>query len=195
MSVDAGTAFGTWDDETSRLIYRDAMPALLSGVDAGAKVLDLGGGNGLMRRWFDDLTTVDSDAAKRPDVLADITTHRPTGTYDLVLLRYVLHYLSDKQVRTLMHHVTGWHHGPLLVVQFVAPDANALAAKQANSVNEVKHFRTEPELRGLLTPWQPVHRVAVEYDVVPEFYANRLAHPNPTGHPERVVAYLCKVRP
>lgn len=191
-NIDAGTEFGTWDDETSRLIYRDAMPALLSGVDTRAKVLDLGGGNGLLRRWFDDVTTVDNDAAKQPDVLADITTYHPTGTYDLVVLRYVLHYLSNAGVYTMMHRLATWHTGPLLVVQFVNDD---LHAKYANSRNETKWFRTEEQLCALLGPWQPTHRVAVEYDVVPEFYANRLAHPNPTGHPERVVAYLCKVQP
>lgn len=192
-NVDAGTAFGLWDDETSRLMYRDAMPALLSGVNAKGKVLDLGGGNGLLRRWFDRLTTVDTDAAKQPDVLADITTYRPDVPYNLVVLRYVLHYLPDSGVRRLLAHVATYHHGPLLVVQFVAPDEQALRAKQANSVNETKWFRTEEQLRALLAPWEPVHRVAVEYDVVPEFYTNRLAHPAPTGHPERVVAYTCKV--
>lgn len=192
-NVDAGTAFGTWTDETSQLMYTNAMPALLTGVNTRGKVLDLGGGNGLLRRWFDRLTTVDSDPDKQPDVLADITTYQPNVPYNLVVLRYVLHYLPDKQAARTLARIAQWHTGPLLVVQFVAPTTADLEAKYANSVNETKWFRTEPQLRALLGPWEPVHRVAVEYDVVPEFYANRLAHPNPTGHPERVVAYTCKV--
>lgn len=191
MNVDAGTEFGKWGDETSRLIYHDAMPALLTGVDTTARTLDLGGGNGLMREWFPNLTTVDRDVTKAPDVLTDIITYQPTETYDRVLLRYVLHYLSDAQVALMLDRIARWHDGPLLVVQFVNDD---VGAKYANSVNERKWFRTEWHLLSLLTrQWEVERRVAVEYDVTPEFYANRLAHPNPTGHRERAVAYDCKV--
>lgn len=189
-AVDAGPLFGHWADETSRLIYHDAMPALLSGTDTSGRVLDLGGGNGLARAWFPRLTTVDSDPTKAPDVLADICTYMPGTAYHRVLLRYVLHYLPDDAVRALMAHLTKWHRGELTVIQFVNDD---LDAKYANSVNETKWFRTEEQLLALLAPWQPVHRVAVEYDVTPDFYRNRLAHPSPTGHPERVVALNCKV--
>lgn len=191
MNVDAGTRFGTWEDETSRLIYHDAMPALLCGTDTGGRTLDLGGGNGLSRRWFTDVTTVDADADKEPDVVADITTWHPGPWYPelgytRVLLRYVLHYLNDAAVERLMYHVASWHTGELTVIQFVNDD---LDAKYANSLNETKHFRTEAQLRALFGPWVPLHRVAVSYDVVPEFYRNRLGHPNPTGHPETVVAF------
>lgn len=185
-NVDAGTDFGLWPDETSRLMYHAAMPALLVGTDRSGWTLDLGGGNGLSRQWFDLVVTVDSDAGKHPDVVANITTWKPLYPVDRVLLRYVLHYLSDFDVCALMAHIASYHHGPLTVIQFVNDD---LGAKLANSVNEDKWFRSEEELRDLLRPWQVQHRVAVEYEVVPEFYANRLGHPNPTGHRERVVAY------
>lgn len=189
--VDAGTAFGTWPDATSRLIYHDAMPALLSGTYTTSPTVDLGGGNGLARQWFPHLTTVDSDEAKRPDVVADVLTWQPAPgrRYDRVLLRYVLHYLADAQVEALLRHVATWHDGELLVIQFVNDD---LAAKRANSVNETKHFRTEAQLLALLAPWSPQRRLALDYVVEPEFYRNRLGHPNPTGHPERVVAYTCR---
>ena len=70
----------------------------------------------------------------------------------------------------------------------VKDQANSLA----NSVNETKTFRTERQLAALLTvsgTWNITRRVAVEYDVDPEFYRNRLGATHPTGHPERVVAY------
>lgn len=191
MNVDAGVAFGTWEDETSRLIYRDAMPALLVGTDTSGLTLDLGGGNGLSRQWFANVVTVDSDPDKLPDVVADILTFAPNpGIYDRVLLRYVLHYLTDAQVRELMAHLASWHRGELTVIQFVNDD---LEAKYGNSVNETKHFRTEGQLLALLDPWVPAHRVAVSYEVTADFYRNRLAHPNPTAHAETVVAYDCKV--
>ena len=42
---------------------------------------------------------------------------------------------------------------------------------------------------SLLGPWRIHNRVALDYVVDPEFYRNRLGHPNPTGHQETVVAY------
>jgi hypothetical protein len=195
MATDQGTAFGTWSDRTSQLLYHDAMPALLSGIDREGRTLDLGGGNGLSRYWFEDVTTVDNDQRKQPDVLADMLGYAPTNvTYDRVLLRYVLHYLNDTEVRDLLTNIRRYHRGDLVVVQFVN-DTDTLEAKYANSVNETKWFRTEWHLLTLLTQrWEVHQRIAVDYDVDPEFYRNRLGHPNPTGHPETVVAYLMRPR-
>jgi hypothetical protein len=188
-AVDQGTRFGTWDDPTSRLIYHDAMPALLSGIDTGGRTLDLGGGNGLACESFEHVGTVDVDPDKNPDVLADILSYTPPQVWDRVLLRYVLHYLDDDQVHALMMHIASYHHGPVVLIQFVNQD---LDAKYANSVNELKWFRTEWHLRTLVEqpPWCVTQRLAVEYDVAPEFYANRLGAVDPTGHPETVVSYL-----
>lgn len=195
MATDQGPTFGTWGDPTSRLIYHDAMPALLSGIDRSGTTLDLGGGNGLLREWFDQVVTVDKDPAKQPDVLADVLGYAPTDkVYDRVVLRYVLHYLNDTEVRDLLANIAGYHHGDLVVIQFVN-DADTLEAKYANSVNETKWFRSEWHLLTLLTQRWTVHqRVALGYDVDPEFYRNRLGHPNPTGHAETVVAYLMRPR-
>jgi len=193
--TDQGLQFGTWSDNTSRLIYADSMNTLLNGTDVHDRVLDLGGGNGLMRGWFDQVTTVDTDTAKEPDIVADLRSWEPSDTraYDLVLFRYVLHYLTDSElVELFTYHLTEWWSGPVLVIQFVAPDAEALRLKESNSVNEVKRFRTERQLAALLTVsgrWDITRRIAVEYDVDPEFYVNRLGATDPTGHPERVVAY------
>lgn len=188
-AVDGGEGFGLWPDATSRLMYHDAMPALLSGVARSGMTLDLGGGNGLSRQWFDRVVTVDTDASKHPDVVADALTYTPTMRVSRVLLRYVLHYLTDEQVLALLQHVASYT-AQVVLVQFVNAD---LGAKHANSVNESKWFRTEPWLKSLLGPWRVQRRVAVSYDVDPEFYRNRLGHPNPTGHRETVVAYDLKV--
>lgn len=193
--VDQGLQFGTWSDNTSRLIYADAMGALLNGTNVEDRVLDLGGGNGLMAAWFHQVTTVDTDTAKEPDIVADLRSWEPGDTrgYDLVLFRYVLHYLTDVElVELFTYHLPEWWSGPVLVIQFVAPHDEALRAKRANSVNETKWFRTEDQLAALLTVsdrWDITRRVAVEYHVDPDFYRNRLGATEPTGHPERVVAY------
>lgn len=190
MDVDQGTAFGTWTDRTSRLIYHDAMPALLSGIEHPERVLDLGGANGLSREWFPDALTVDVDRSKQPDIVADALVYTPLQAPDLVLIRYVLHYLPDRSVRALLHHVASYHDGPVLLIQFVNDD---LDAKLANSFNEgPRHFRSEVHLHGLVDqpPWQLVRRIALEYVVDPEFYTHRLGHPTGTAHLERVVSYL-----
>lgn len=194
-SVDQGTRFGTWQDPTSRLMYHDAMPALLSGTPRDELVLDLGGGNGLSREWFPNVVTVDADPAKEPDVVADLLSYVPPTPVGRVLVRYVLHYLDDDQVRELFqHHLPSWHAGEVTVIQFVNDD---LAAKLANSVNETKFFRTEEHLHQLVTSpsWRVARRIAVGYDVHPDFYRNRLGHPDPTGHPETVVAYTLEPTP
>lgn len=189
--VDQGARFGLWPDATSRLMYHDAMPALLSGLPTDRLTIDLGGANGLAREWFPNLVTVDTDATKGPDVVADARNYVPHLEPGLVLLRYVLHYLPDAQVEALLAHVATYARH-LLVIQFVNND---LAAKRANSVNERKWFRPELHLRVLVEQhWAITRRVAVEYDVDPEFYRQRLQHPNPTGHRETVVAYTCEAQ-
>lgn len=184
--VDGGTAFGTWPDPTAQLIYHDVMPALLSGMPLDGRVVDLGGGNGLLKQWVPQALTVDVDATKAPDVVADILEW--TGYYDVGVLRYVLHYLDDAGVRRLMRHLHAYHHGKLLVIA-LANDV-ALAAKRANSVNETKWFRSEAHLLALMAPWVVVERRRFDYTVGAAFYRWRLGHPNPTAHPEAIVSLL-----
>lgn len=191
MNVDQGTRFGTWTDETSRLLYRDAMPALLNGVDTSGSVLDLGGGNGLLRQFIPHALTVDSDASKNPDILADITEFY--CECDLAVLRYVLHYMSDKKLVKLFADLRDSDAKRVLVIQFVNDD---LEAKLANSVNELKWFRSELDLRVLISAcgWVVTKRKRLEYRVEAEFYRNRLNHPNPTAHDEAVVSLLLERR-
>lgn len=184
--VDQGTQFGTWPDDTSRFMYHDVMPELLAGVNTTGSVCDLGGGNGLLRRWIPQARTVDVDPSKEPDVVCEALEYQ--GTHDLVVMRYLLHYLDDAQVRALFTRLAQWHAGRVLVVQFVNDD---LEAKRANSMNEdVRYFRTEAQLLALLEPWQVQRRTRVDYQVQAEFYRNRLQHPNPTSHAEAVVSLL-----
>jgi hypothetical protein len=187
--VDQGTRFGTWNDPTSRLMYHDAMPALLSGVRRDGLTLDLGGGNGLATEWFDHLVTVDTDVTKDPTVVADALRYVPPQYPERVLIRYLLHYLTDDEVRQLLRNVARYSEGPVIVIQFVNND---LASKYANSVNETRWFRTETWTRNLVEskPWRITQQIKIDYDVVPAFYANRLGAKHPTGHPETVVSWV-----
>lgn len=181
---DQGDAFGRWPNKTARLMYHDIMPLVLNGIDTSGSVADLGGANGLMKEWIPHAVTVDYDATKNPDILADIQTYR--GEHDLIILRYVLHYMPDHAVRDLLNHIASYHKGRLLVVQFVNDN---LPAKLANSIGEIKWFRGSKDVMRLLheTKWRVASAKAVDYVVDPDFYRERLNHPNPTSHHETIL--------
>lgn len=184
FEIDKGGKFGTWTDSTSRLMYYDAMPALLNGIDTSGTVADYGGANGLLKNFIPTAISIDCDATKHPDIVADVKTH--IGSYNLVVMRYLLHYLSNYEVTSLFNHL--WQSCPvnrILVIQFCNEDLNA---KLRNSVNETKHFRTETQLTGLFGPWLIKQTKRLSYVVGKEFYRNRLEHPNPTSHEETIVS-------
>lgn len=182
---DQGTGFGKWPDPTAQLMYSDIMPLALNGIDTSGRVADYGGANGLLKQWIPQAVTVDYDQSKEPDIYADILVHR--GDYDLIVLRYVLHYMTDEDVRRLFRHLGSFHRSRILVIQFVNED---LHAKAVNSVGEVKHFRTEHDTKRLFVgPWTILSRKAVDYRVGADFYRWRLNHPNPSAHDERVVIW------
>lgn len=188
---DNGTAFGTWTDHTSRFIYHDAMPTLLQGIAQQASVGDLGGGNGLLKEWLPNSIAVDWDEAKEPDIVASVFDY--VGTHDVIVLRYVLHYLQDKEVLMLMRHLHTYHHGSVLVIQFTNAD---LATKYYNSHNETKYFRTTAQLKALLTEmWQVTSETSMEYVVGQDFYENRLGRGNAyTAHDETLVGITLRTR-
>lgn len=181
---DQGTAFGTWPDATSRLMYQDIMPLALSGIDTSGRVADFGGANGLLKQWIPHAVSVDYDASKNPDICESVLDHM--GDYELVVMRYLLHYMPDSVVRTLFKRMGMWHSGRVLLIQFVNENVDD---KIGNSLGEVKFFRTEAQLKRLLAPFGIVSRKAVEYRVEADFYRNRLQHPAPFAHDETVVIY------
>lgn len=187
---DQGTTFGTWDDPVSRLLYRDSVPFWIAdlGVDTSRPTVDLGGANGLLRPHFPDLLTVDSDPTKEPDVVADVTLWgAPPGLECQAVVRYVLHYLEDRQVALLLSTVASYSER-LYLVQFVNAD---LAAKRANSHHEgPRFFRSAEDLDALIdrSPWTVEGRWEREYRVTPEFYLNRLGPGSYSPHNETLVA-------
>lgn len=182
--LDCGTAFGTWTDKTSRFIYHDAMATMLQGIEHSASVGDLGGGNGLLKQWLPNSIAIDCDATKQPDIVDSVFDY--VGTHDALVLRYVLHYLQDNEVLTLMRHLRSYHHGSVLVIQFANND---LATKYGNSYNEQKYFRTTSQLTALLTEvWQVTKLTTMEYEVGQDFYENRLGVGNKyTPHTETLL--------
>jgi hypothetical protein len=185
FEIDQGVRFGYWDNDTSRLLYRDIMPLCLNGVDTSGRVADFGGANGLLKAFIPQSISIDYDSSKNPDIVDDILVHK--GDYDLIVLRYVLHYLDDKKVSELFNHIRSFHKGRILVIQFVNED---LESKTWNSVNEVKWFRNEKETRVLLeTDWEIMDYKSIDYFVSAQFYRDRLNHPNPKSHRESIAIY------
>lgn len=189
MSIDQGQQFGTWTDPTSRLIYHDAMPALLNRLNLDGRWVDLGGANGLMREWLPNLTTVDIDPTKAPDIVADIVDWTPGEQFDAAVCRYVLHYMDHPTVIDFLRHVGSWA-SRLLSIQIVNPRP---ADKYARSVNEKKYFRTRPHVELLydMAGWTWEGSASLDYWVGPEFYRNRLGHPNPPPelHEETIILH------
>lgn len=179
--VDEGTRFGTWGDPTSRFMYRDSLAHILPLAALVGHVGDFGGANGLLKAHVPNVTTIDSDPSKHPDIVDNILTH--DAPYDTAWARYVMHYLTDQEVIQFVDNVNAPR---LIIVQFT--NNESLRVKYANSVNETKYFRTSAQMRELL-PSKTKVLWSMAYAVCPEFYQNRLGMENAKPHGEMLRVY------
>jgi hypothetical protein len=192
------SVFGTWPDATSDLIYRGAMPYLLAGLPTDGPVVDLGGANGLSRGFLPgrQITTVDIDPATGPDVVADALTYRHPERAATVLVRYLLHYLTDGQVRALFANLARWHEGAVLVVQFTNDQPREKAANSADTADRRwRHPAELLHLLGNLDGWRRCARVnRLDYTVQPDFYTSRLGAPGRYPHAETLLGLALERR-
>lgn len=189
MNTDQGTRFGTWPDTTSRLLYHDLTPAHLSGLPLDGRVVDLGGGNGLLREYVPQAVTVDSDPTKEPDVVADITTWHPLDRVDLAVCRYVTHYLTDDQLDTMLATVA--RYSPLLCLTAITTNP---AIKDANPDPAPRYWRDRLTLRDAIAPaWRVRTWRGFDVEVGADFYRNRLGVEHP-GHREHLTTYHLEAR-
>lgn len=180
FEADQGERFGKWGDEVSQFMYFDSTKEILSKIEIPELVADYGGGNGNLKKFIPHALTIDIDESKKPDRVESILEHR--GEYDLVVIRFVLHYLSDNEIKELLKRIQSKH---VLIIQFVNEDKKA---KIENSRNEQKIFRNQKELELLLPAgFQEIY--SKEYLVSPEFYRNRLGIGNYKKHRETLKAY------
>jgi hypothetical protein len=180
---DCALNFGKWNDSVSEFIYFNSAIDILSKINTDGIIADYGGANGILKEIIPNIITIDIDASKKPDIVDDILTHK--GIYDLIIIRYVLHYLNDYQVLQLFEHLKTFHNGKILVIQFCNND---LKSKYKNSINEFKYFRTENQLNALLPVCNVIY--STKYNVTGEFYKNRLNIDNAINHEEILNAYL-----
>lgn len=186
--IDGGANFGLWDDSVSRLMYFDCMEWFLSGVDITGVVGDFGGGNGNLKRFIPNSISVDTDESKSPDILGSVLTHQ--GNYDLVVIRYLLHYLPPNDRKQLFANLALNNIKQLLVIQFTN-DGEDLKIKLNNSINEKKWFMTLRELDKLMHNglYHVTGYKKQNYMVTSEFYKNRLNNPSAKKHGETVSCY------
>lgn len=180
---DKGINFGKWSDNTSKLMYFDSVKDILSKINIKGKVADYGGANGILKQFIPNIISIDIDASKNPDIIDNILTHK--GIYDLIIIRFVLHYLNDYKVLQLFDNIKKYHRGRVLIIQFTNED---LKSKYANSKNEFKYFRTKNQLENLLPKFENIY--SIEYECTKEFYKNRLNIKKGIKHKEQINAYL-----
>lgn len=188
MQIDDSETFGKGKDATSRLLYAhslslavDRLPQLKRGV-----IYDLGGGNGLSRKHFpnDDVVTIDSSPAMKPDIVADIRDHDVPDNASLVLLRFVLHYLTDVDVGRLLDRIKAL----VLLIQFTNDDIEAKTMQTAG-IEDHRYFRTWDETTTLLGGgFERLYRI--EYTVTPEFYMARTGRTGMSKHDETLGAWF-----
>ena len=177
---DKGENFGTWNDDISKFLYYDSTKEILSKIKIPSLVADFGGANGLIKQFIPNCITIDKDESKKPDVIANILEH--SKRYELVILRYVLHYLNDYEVIMLFKNLNALN---VLIIQF---ENNDLKSKYDNSINEFKYFRTEEQLKALL-PNNIKTIYKKEYELGNDFYINRLGKGIYKTHKEILKAY------
>jgi len=182
FDADQGVNFGTWDDPVSRLMYGHSTPIFLDMVDYSGSVYDLGGGNGLLKQYIPHSISVDIDQNKQPDVIQDIRQF--STKCDLVVIRYVLHYFSDKDVVNLITHIKE-HAKKVMVIQFCNEGVHLKVKRQiSKQSDERKYFRNSNHLFRLLS--RPIDIRSVSYTVTPVFYENRLKINVNCSHSETV---------
>ena len=180
---DSGINFGKWNDQTSKFIYYDSIQEILKLIDIPNKIADFGGANGILKEFIPNIITIDIDPSKNPDIIDNILTHK--GDYDLIIIRFVLHYLNDYELLSLFENIESFHKGKILLIQFTNDN---LKSKYKNSKNEFKYFRSKDQLNRLLPPFKELY--SKSYICDQEFYFNRLGIKNAESHEETINAYL-----
>lgn len=192
--MDHANTFGKGKSATSKLLYfyslSIALDCMSNEIPSGI-VYDLGGGNGLSKRWFDNnqVVTVDNNPDMKPDICSNINTYNVPPDASMVLMRHVLHYLTDDEIKALINRVTV----PILLIQFTNKD---IKAKQAQTKNEDhKTFRTLDQVLELLydSTKNNIKRLyKIDYTVEPDFYVERFGVMGKSTHDETLCAWWIK---
>jgi len=174
IKEDNGKMFGKWKDEVSILLYEDINKHISKYVKKIDTVGDYGGANGLLGKSLKckKYTVIDYDESKKDNnnfINDNIITHK--GEYDTVVLKLVLHYLKDIEIKRMLENIKAKN---IIIVQFVNSGID-LKIKQEiskDSNEKKKYFRTKTELLNILYDFKEVDKF--DYIVTSDFYKNRL---------------------
>lgn len=179
--LDNGANFGSGDDSVSEYIYRTSAPYFLKNVETENKnVADYGGANGILEIYLNagKYTVIDIDESKRVSknfIADDIVTH--TQKYDLVICRYVLHYLSESRALQLFKQIRQNQSFKVLVIQFTNEKKDLELKRQISAKyetgSEQKHFRNCKQLFQLFEGFEIENVDKIDYLVREDFYQNR----------------------
>jgi hypothetical protein len=209
--TDQGESFGKWTDKVSRFMYHDHFASIYKNfaLQKYVTIEDLGGANGLLAEFFESqsFSTADIDESKNPDFIGNIINYNSkykvkwrgqtlekSYQSDLLIIRFVLHYMTDEEILLMFNNIQKHHKGDILIVQFTneGPD---MQIKRQNSINEVKIFRTSVELIDLLQGFDIIQQHCQSYNVTEEFYRNRLNNYDAQPHGEIINSFLIRSRP
>jgi hypothetical protein len=201
--------FGNWTDPVSKFMYLDHFSRIYKDeryrLARYRRIEDLGGANGKLKTFFgSSLTTVDIDETNNPDFLGNIINYNGFTEFrwrgerrqikiesDLIIIRYVLHYLTDDEIRKMFQNLKLHHKGDILIVQFTN-EGEDMNIKKQNSINEIKYFRTEDELTSLISEFEVIATDTESFTVTSEFYRNRLQNYKALPHQEQIQTILMK---
>jgi len=183
FSLDKGMDFGKWNDKVSKTIYSESIGSLKRYDFSNQRVADYGGGNGLLKKEIggNDWIVIDCDSSKSPDIVDNIVTH--SGDYDVVVLRMVLHYLSDSEIEEMISRIQKNGVKEIHLLQFWSERGEDLLIKKTISklfeepTEGKKFFRTKEEILSFFSEFSVEEVGFSRYVVSGEFYRNRFSNP------------------
>lgn len=183
--IDCATNFGKGESPTSRLLYHRIFDLIRGRIPSFAKVYDLGGGNGISKAYFPSVVTVDNNPEMKPDIVANILEFEVPKDADLILIRYVAHYLQNEELEQLLEQS---NHKPILFIQFANSNPNDKLLQsviKGEGLEDHKTFRDWDYFAQLLETRGFRQIMQIAYEVEPLFYAERFGRPGAYfAHPE-----------
>jgi hypothetical protein len=199
--------FGNWTDDVSRFMYERHFDRIFNDkrfdLARFNRIEDFGGANGKLKAFFGNkLSTIDIDETNNPDFLGNVVNYNGYASFgwrgerryfkvesDLIIIRYVLHYLTDDEIKRMFQNIKSNHKGHILIVQFTN-EGEDMEIKKQNSINEIKYFRTAQELSSLISSFEIVAADTESFTVTKEFYRNRLQNYEALPHQEQIQTIL-----
>lgn len=194
---DSGSNFGKWSDNVSNILYNTANKIIASKILKNDVVADYGGANSLFKNDVQckEYFCIDIDDTKKQIdnfINEDIITHK--GSYDKVIIKLVMHYLTDRQIKEMLENIIAKE---VIICQFVNSKEDILVKKKISNLSKEseKFFRNKKELLSIIGKCDIL--AEIDYICDREFYLNRLKLDTNLSHKETLLILtkkgnLCK---